>query len=385
MASMRIAAARLMPFLGILAWAGTGNGQTTAIREAASHSLRTSRLSPAWGWHAYTNDLFAYHPRDFGQCLADAGSGAVYCGTKSGLVAALSASTGAVLWTFQTRSAVRARPVLGPEGLFAGSSDGCVYRLDPVSGTPLFKAPYCTDAAVYGDLALADDTVYFAVSINKVYAISAKDGTFRWEAHRDRPQFMSIEGVASPVPDGDRVLAGFSDGMLQSLDRANGGVGWSIDLSGGRGAQRDVDATPVVSGDVVYSAAFADGPAAVSVRDGKLLWRGRWSGASRPVVTDRFVYAGTADGEVLCLQRETGAARFVTRLEKTAASAPLLVRDILIVAGDRGLWTLDALDGFPLELLSIPYGAREVTGGFRNRVFFLGGGGTVNAADVLPR
>jgi outer membrane protein assembly factor BamB len=179
------------------------------------------------------------------------------------------------------------------------------------------------------------------------------------------------------------VLAGFSDGALMALDAATGKVLWESDLSADVRGATDVDTTAVVADGVVYSSAFGEGPAALRLSDGERLWRAREFGPSRPLVMGDLLITGTADGTVVALRRADGTMKWRTRLATTAAWSPVAVGDAIVVGGDRGLWLLRTADGAPMVRLSLTHGARgtpEVAG---RRIFFVGGGGTVNAVDVL--
>jgi outer membrane protein assembly factor BamB len=342
------------------------------------------RLVPAWGYHAYTNEDFAWKPRDHGRCTGDDGAGRVFCGVKSGAVLALSALNGGLVWSYRTKASVRTAPEVTREGVFVGSSDGCVYRLDGATGRPLWKKPFCADAAVWGGPVVEGGLVYFTVTINKLYAVSAEDGSFRWEYHRDRPQFMSAEGVASPTVAGDRVLVGFSDGYLVSVDRTTGAVAWQVDLSQGK-AQTDVDTTPLVEGDRVYAASFGEGPSAVRLADGGTIWHGKWFGATRPAVADDLLVFGTSDGEVVGARKSDGRTVFVTKLSHSAAWQPVVLDGMAVVGGDWGLVSLSLPSGAPMELLQIPFGTATTPAAIGNRLFLVGGGGSVDAVDVKPR
>ena len=337
---------------------------------------------PAWGYRAYVNEEFALKPTDHGQCEVEPDAGLVVCGVKTGKVLAFAKDAGELVWSFKTRGSVRTRPAFDNGQLFVGSSDGCLYRLDAQSGRPTWPRPYCTDAAIYGGPVVSGDTVLFSVTIDKIYAVSGNDGRFLWEYHRDRPRFMSAEGVASPAVEDDRVYVGFSDGALVAL--VQGKPVWTADL-GVDVQQKDVDATPVLDGEVLYTAAFGQGPAAVRKSDGHVLWRGRFFGCTRPqVYGDRLVF-GTADGEVVAAKKDDGAVLWVMKMDEGAAYQPVVVADVVIAGGDRGLYSMDWRSGFPLELLAIPYGVRSTLTLDGRRLFFVGGGGTVNAVDIEAR
>ena len=342
-----------------------------------------SSFAPAWGFLAYDNDSFALTPSDFGQCLSMTRLGLVVCGVKSGQVLAFEALGGKLAWEFATRGAVRGKPLLTADGLFVASSDGCLYRLDPTTGKATWDKPFCADAGFYSDVAAWGGLVFASSTIDKLYAIEATSGTFRWEAHRERPRLLSSEGVASPVVHGNRVLAGFSDGMLLALDAATGNTVWEFDLSRDIRGASDVDSTPVVVDGIVYTSAFGEGPAAIRMSSGELVWRASEFGASRPIVSGDSLITGTADGMVVAMRLSDGAVRWRTRLATTAAASPVLVAGAVVVGGDRGLWLLRQSNGAPMVRLALKHGVRgtpEVAG---RRLFFVGGGGTVNAVDIL--
>lgn len=349
---------------------------------AGSAGIEAS-FAPAWGFLAYDNESFALSPADFGQCLALPEYGLVACGVKSGQVLAFEADGGRPVWEFPTRGAVRGKPALARGSLFAASSDGCLYRLDPATGRATWDKPFCADAGFYGDVTTWGGLVFAAATIDKVYAVDAATGAFRWEAHRERPRLMSTEGVASPVVAGDRVLAGFSDGTLLALDAATGKTLWETDLAADVRGASDADASAVVADGVVYASAFGEGPAAVRLSDGERIWRAREFGPSRPLVVGDTLVFGTADGTVVGMRRADGSVKWRTRLATTAAWAPVAVANLVLVGGDRGLWLLRATDGTPMVRLGVTFGVRGTPEVLLRRIFFVAGGGTVNAVDVL--
>jgi eukaryotic-like serine/threonine-protein kinase len=61
-------------------------------------------------------------------------NGVVYVGSEGGSVYALSAATGAQLWSFPTGSAVLSSPAVANGVVYAGSNDGNVYAFDLAGG-----------------------------------------------------------------------------------------------------------------------------------------------------------------------------------------------------------------------------------------------------------
>lgn len=360
-------------------WEAGGAAFGESFRDWVSVGFR-----PAWSVRVYVNNAFAYKPREFGQCGVAEDGAIVVCGARTGEVLAIAQESGRVLWSFRTRGEVRARPWVGADGVFVGSADGCVYRLEAVRGRPLWEKPFCTDGPVEGGIEVEGGVVFFSLGLNKVYAVGAERGEFLWEYHRDRPEMMSIEGVSGPSVSEGKVYVGFSDGTLSALEAQSGAVVWSIGLADKGATARDIDATPIVDGGLVFTAAFARGPAVVDGQSGAVRWRGRWMGATRPVLKGDLVVFGTADGEVVGVRRDDGGVVFRSLVSMDGAVYGLTTVGDWIVAGfEGGLMVLDASDGFPLERLLVPLGVYGDLGTCGSRLFFVGSGGTITAVDVL--
>ena len=92
---------------------------------------------------------------------------------------------------------------------------------------------------------------------------------------------MSAKGVASPVVAKGKVIAGFSDGYLVAVDLNNGKELWVSDLGADLSGAVDVDATPVIVDDRVFTGAFAAGPTCLSIDDGSVIWTSKYFGISK--------------------------------------------------------------------------------------------------------
>ncbi|MHB8766703.1 MAG: outer membrane protein assembly factor BamB family protein [Deferrisomatales bacterium] len=73
--------------------------------------------------------------RDLGLATGFAvGDGRIYAGTAAGAAAALAAADGATLWEASLSGGVPTAPVLAPNALLVGASDGGLHLLDPATG-----------------------------------------------------------------------------------------------------------------------------------------------------------------------------------------------------------------------------------------------------------
>jgi outer membrane protein assembly factor BamB len=344
-------------------------------------TLDASCFSPIFGFSAYIGKTFSIGSRDFGQCVVVQDQEMVLCTTASGEVFALGANDGSILWRRDLASPIRAKPFVHEGYVYVGTTDGCIFRLLISTGQATWEKPFCTSSAVYGDLVLAEELLFFSVLTNKVYAIDPISASFRWEYHRERPEPLSTEGVSSPMVADGRVFVGFSDGFLVALNQNSGAPEMEVKVCKEE-KSRDVDTTPVLDGDTVYVACFGQGPSAMKKRDGSEIWKGQWFGASRPIVDGEQLVFSTADGEIVAARKKDGKAIFVTKLAGGAAYAPIVVSDFIIAPNALGIFLLSKKDGFPVDFSYVPGGVYQAPAEDDGNIFFVSGYGSILGLSV---
>lgn len=158
-----------------------------------------------------------------------------------GVLYALNASTGAVVWTaditqpgnFDYSSATVVDGVLFIEG------DGTVYALDGATGVPVWSKSTGTSGS--STPAVADGVVYVGSSGKKVFALNAASGATIWSSTTGGDVSLSSPAVANGV-----VYVGAADKKLYALSQADGNQIWTTTNNG------PVYSMPVVANGVVY-------------------------------------------------------------------------------------------------------------------------------------
>ena len=106
---------------------------------------------------------------------------AVYIGTDSGHVRALDASTGDLLWEYETPTDVILTPVVDEGVVYAtGSFDGFLYALNASTGEPIWVYK---EGDRIGSLAVGGGTIYtlaHGILVDNVHALDSSTGEFRW-------------------------------------------------------------------------------------------------------------------------------------------------------------------------------------------------------------
>jgi len=101
-------------------------------------------------------------------------NGVVYVGSDDDYVYALNASSGTLLWRYQTGYLVDSSPTVVNGVVYVGSYDDYVYALNASTGTLQWR--YQTGSWVYSSPAVVNGVVYVGSYDDYVYALNAVVG-----------------------------------------------------------------------------------------------------------------------------------------------------------------------------------------------------------------
>jgi outer membrane protein assembly factor BamB len=166
----------------------------------------------------------------------------VFFGTRGGVVKALRADSGVVLWSRDMGSRISTAIIAGDGDLFLGTASGHLFRLGQRSGETLdslFVGTTAEQAAPIGNPVLADsllivlgadgrEIIGVDRALDRILWRVASETT--WSSHR--PHLW--QGL---------ILIGDQEGAFSALDPANGAVRWTKTLEGtirGIGSDGDV-------------------------------------------------------------------------------------------------------------------------------------------------
>ena len=148
------------------------------------------------------------------------------------------------------------------------------------------------------------------------------------------------------------VVVPYSSAEVYAIRLDNGRPLWSDTVERPRRTQAldqitDIEAMPVIDGEVVYVAGYGGQMAAIDARRGIRRWDLDVASTETPWLAGDFLYVLTTRGEVVCLLRSNGRIRWVSPLPRVVNpddpgsqpivwSGPILVGDRLLVAGSHG-------------------------------------------------
>ena len=250
-------------------------------------------------------------------------SGRLFLGTNHGLVLAVQARTGRILWHRQFAGCVAASPAVGNNVVYLGFMDpppcrGSAPRflaaLDARTGSTLWRfraGPIETSPL------LVEGRVYFGSWDHRVYALDARTGRLDWS-------FATGGRVKAGVAYAHRtILAGSYDGSLYALDARSGRLRWAT----GGGALGGLYATPSVAKGRVFVGSTNSRVYAFALATGRLLWSMRTGSYvySPAALSGATAYIGSYDHRLYALSQATGGIRWTFNANAPISGAPTVL------------------------------------------------------------
>jgi outer membrane protein assembly factor BamB len=272
-------------------------------------------------------------------------NGRVFTAGSAG-IQAVSAATGAVLWTADTAEVFDSSPAVVNNIVYAGSaSTPSLYAVNPSTGAKIWTSTL--GGTTRSSPVVSNNIVYIGCNDDKVYAVNAKTGALIWS-------YATGGAVASsPAVSDGVVYVGSTDDNVYALDAATGALIWSYATGGA------VYASPAVANGVVYIGSYDTMFYALSADDGSKIWAAATNGqiyGSAAVYNSRVV-VGSEDNYVYEFNTRTGVANWSVNTGGRVDGTPSIANGVVYVGNDNGvLLELDILYGSVLgSIVSRPY------------------------------
>ena len=190
-----------------------------------------------------------------------------------------------------------------------GTSAGEVIALTAADGKILWRVRL--NGEILAAPAISDRAVAVRTVDGKLRALSPKDGHDLWTQEQQVPR-LSLRGTSRPVIAGDLTLCGFDNGKVIAVNMNDGSLQWEATVAPPHGRTElerlvDVDSTPRVSGQDVFTVGFQGRVAMLALDTGQVWWSHDASSYRGIALDDDAVYIANAAGEVVALRRRTGA------------------------------------------------------------------------------
>ncbi len=316
------------------------------------------------------------------------GGGRVYVADARGRVVAVNADNGRVVWERDTKLPFSAGPDLEGDRLVLGTSSGLAVALSSSDGHELWRAQLSGEVLSVPRHSGAGQVVVHTLD-DTITALDAANGSELWRASYPAP-FLTLRGSSAPAVAPGAILVGLSGGKLIKLDPTDGTPLWEVTVTPPRGRSElariaDVDADPIVVGNLVFVGTFQGDLAAVDLDSGAILWRRQLSSHAGLAATTGDLFVTGSDDQVWAADPAGGAGRWrQERLKNRQLTAPALIGDRIVVGDLQGWLHLIAQDDGRLvgrtRVAKQPIAARPVVAG--GRIYVYASDGTLAALTV---
>ncbi len=329
--------------VALLALAGCVSHRPPVLHDPFSRELESPlAVFTVDYWHPMVEtSQMEFVPREFATPAVDPASGRVVVGTRDGVLRSVTVD-GRVRWTFPTPAPFYAGVLIRDGVIYVPGGDGVLRALKADTGGLLWSFD-CGEELVTVPV-LAEDKVLVASQSATLYAIGAADGKWAWQYRRTPPVGFVLRGASTPVVRDGVIYLGFSDGHAAALDGKTGGALWDRVLSTGT-QFIDVSSTPGfdAAGHLIV-ASYKDGLFALDPKSGDTVWQSSASGLAYVLVRGAVIFAAGED-RIGAYSAETGRSIWVTQLPDRAGQQPALAAGVLMVPTGRALLFVDPVTG----------------------------------------
>lgn len=261
----------------------------------------------------------------------------IYAANASGTVQAVDKRTGHLLWSKQLAHSIISGPSVAHGYIAVGTNRSSVILLRQSDGVKLQRLKVSGDAL--SKPAITSTKVIVKTIDGYLYAFDLKTGEKLWASEHGSPSLI-LKASSSPVIMGTLALVGFSDGKLDAIDLQSGSIAWQRSIAFASGASDverlvDIDADPIVRGDIVYLASYQGYIGALSIVNGQFTWRKPASVYKNMAIDAATLYVTDSEDVLWAFDRQSGQVKWKQlALKARGLTEPTLLGDRLIV-GDR--------------------------------------------------
>jgi outer membrane protein assembly factor BamB len=335
-----------------------------------------SLFAVAWRKALVEPYLLEYKPFEPAGPSIDPLTGMVVVATRDGFVQAYSAD-GKELWYAQLVGPYLASPAIGEGVVLVAGLDGRVFAFDSARGD--FKWMYRYREEFGSKPVIVGDLAYFATLEGTVLALETSTGAWRWHFRREPAGKFLILGVGRPAVVDGVLYQGFSDGSVVALDALTGKVKW--DRKVGRGDYPDINSDVQVTKDRVFVASYGGQVLALDRETGATIWEAKAQYAYKGRL-DGDTYVVVTTSEVVAFDARTGKQLWATPHDGTPLAAPVVVKGLVVVPNGKGLLLLDRRTGRKVRFFTRGSGATGSPAVLGKRMYLLSNAGELIAVDL---
>lgn len=249
--------------------------------------------------------------------------GVLYADSTDGKLAAFDAASGKTLWSKSSKThgwfgwgdkkrkdaQYAGGPAVSGDLLAVGTLDGHVYAMSAKDGSPRWEVE--VSGQVLASPVIVGDLVMVRTGDGRIYALDTSDGHRRWVYDQGTVPLLSLRGNGGLLVANGVLFFGSDDGKLIALRLDNGAKLWEQKLASGEGRTEidrlnDADGSILLDGSTLYGAAYHGNLTAVDGPSGRPLWSHPFSSFDSLAANANALFGVNDQSEVWSFDRSTG-------------------------------------------------------------------------------
>jgi len=279
--------------------------------------------------------------------------GKLYSASRNGDVIAFELENGKELWStdlsdlkgergfFDSRKSalLNGGPVTGIKKVFIGSENGEVFALNAETGELDWQGNI--KGEVIAAPAIDSGILVVNTASGVIKAFNASNGQDEWRIEQEVPA-LTLRGVSAPTISSGGVIVGSADGTLTVYILETGQQGWSAEIGEAVGSTQlerviDVDSSPLVYGDRIYSISVKGHLTSVDLRTGRIIWERQYSSYRQLSISGNTIFLTDVKGHVYAVDRLNGFEKWgQLSLTNRGVTGPAVVGNHIVVGDFEG-------------------------------------------------
>lgn len=258
--------------------------------------------------------------------------GLLFIGDELGVMRAFQADDGRVVWKTKDKGAHQSQVIVDGKYIIYGTIEGRLYSRNRLSGELKYEVDL--GSAVETSPVIQNGRIFVHTRSHQVFCLDVITGKILWAYKRSVPYLTTLQGVSTPLVQGNRVYVGFADGTLVALSLEEGVLIWESKVVNGQKFV-DADTGPTLFNGKLFIGSQANQLASVNPATGIIERRFPFIMTSKPVLLGENLVFGTADGEIVSLGNDLEVVNKV-KVFPFAISAIIPWKNGLVVGGSGG-------------------------------------------------
>jgi outer membrane protein assembly factor BamB len=239
---------------------------------------------------------------------------------------------GTLKWKINLDAIIKSRPVIYKNSIFIIDVNSNFYSIDAEKGEILWKKEIEGPILFETEPLLIDKYIYFATTYGYLYSFS-HNGNLNYRKELSGGVYSSLAYYDKK----DYLIAGTDQSKVLFLQRSNGNQKWLFETE-----SRIANASPMISGNILYIPTINGTLYAVSIDEEKELWRFKSESniSTTPLVIDDTMFLGNSTGTFYALNRITGEKIWDKKLSSSQIYQPFLVDSIMYISAGNTLYSM---------------------------------------------